>query len=146
MTAREHNKMLGILFLVYTGFQLLGVIVGFLAIFGMLGFIASEAKGRDTAPLAIMTVVFIGAMFFAVLFLIPSLVAGLKMRKGKLSGRTWGIIAAIIALLNIPFGTALGIYALWFLFGEEGKNFYLEGGGNPNMMSSQHQPPPQSWQ
>ncbi len=133
MTAKEHNKTLGILFLVYTGLQLLGAVVAFFAMVGMLGFIASEARGRDAAPLAIMTVVFICAMFVAVLLLIPSLVAGLKMRKGKLSGRTWGIIAAIIALLNIPLGTVLGIYALWFLFSEGGKNFYLGGGGNPNM-------------
>jgi hypothetical protein len=91
-----------------------------------------------------MIVIFICAIFLAVVLLIPSLIAGLKMRKGKMSGRTWGIIAAIIALLNIPLGTALGIYALWFLFSAEGKNFYLSG-GNPNMVSSPP-PPPQGWQ
>jgi hypothetical protein len=145
MTAKEHNKTLGILFLVYTGLQAFGAILGFFMMIGMLGYFVSGARGRDTAPLVTMMVVFICAMFFAIVLLIPSLVAGLKMWKGKMSGRTWGIIAAIIALLNIPLGTALGIYALWFLFGEEGKNFYL-GGGNPNMLSSQPPPPPQSWQ
>jgi hypothetical protein len=30
-------------------------------------------------------------------------------------GRVLAIIAAILALLKIPFGTALGIYTLWVL-------------------------------
>jgi hypothetical protein len=30
-------------------------------------------------------------------------------------GRTIAIVAAILALLKFPFGTALGIYTLWVL-------------------------------
>jgi hypothetical protein len=144
MTAKEHNKILGILFLVYSGLQVVGLVIAIVVMIGMMGVVATQARGRDAAPAAVMFAVIIGVMFFALLFVIPILIAGWKILKEKAGGRTWGIVAAILALLNFPLGTAVGIYGLWFLFGEEGKNFYL-GGGSPNMMSSQ-QPPPQGWQ
>jgi len=53
-----------------------------------------------------------------------------------------GIIASIICLPGIPLGTALGVYGLWFFFGEQGKSYYESGG----MMASAPPPPPNSWQ
>jgi len=148
MTAKEHNKILGILFLVYGGLHVIGLIIGILAMLGMMGFVATQARSRDAAPMALIFGISIGIMFFAMLFVIPILIAGWKILKERAGGRTWGIVGAILAVLNFPLGTAVGVYGLWFLFGDEGKNFYL-GGGGPNMTSSsqpQPQPTPQSWQ
>jgi len=71
-----------------------------------------------------------------------TLMAGWKMLKEKTVGRTWGIAASIISLLSFPLGTALGIYGLWFLFGEGGKNFYRGG----NSINNFPPPPPNHWQ
>ena len=141
MTPQEHNRTLGILFLVYLGLQIFGFVIGIVAVFFMFG--AISASDPNAAPfMGIMSVVIIVAFAFASLLLIPIAGAGLKMVKQRPGARTWGIVASIIALLNMPLGTILGIYGLWFLFSDPGKAYYL-GAEQPTMMPP---PPPNSWQ
>jgi hypothetical protein len=44
-----------------------------------------------------------------------ALIAGYGLLQRRPWGRVVAIIAAILALIKIPFGTALGIYTLWAL-------------------------------
>lgn len=142
MTAKEHNKTLGILFLVYLTIQILGLIVGVAAMLGMMGIVAFNTNGNGAIPAGLIFGVAIVALAISAVLLIPTFFAGWKMLKEKSNARIWGIIAAIIALINFPLGTASGIYALWFLFGEAGKQFYTGG----NSTSGYPPPPPNSWQ
>jgi hypothetical protein len=141
MTPKEHNRTLGILFLVYLGLQAFGLVIGFfmsIVIFG--GMFASEP---DLAPMAgFMTVIMIFAFAIGALLIIPVAVAGFKLIKERPGARTWAIIASVVALLNFPLGTILGIYGLWFLMGDAGKA-YFDGVENPSMAPP---PPPHSWQ
>ena len=144
MTAKDHNKLVGIFLLVHGGIQALTMIL-LAVIYGGLGaFMLTNAR-RDEEQIAAAVV--IGMIFFvvvmALIFVLPQLLAGWKLLKEKPSARTWGIIGSIVALLFFPLGTAAGIYGLWFLFGEEGKRFYLTG-GNQNMYSMPP-PPPNQW-
>lgn len=141
MTAKDHNRLIGILFLIWGGLQIVGLGIGILVMLGVGGAALSGARSRDAAPIAaifgITTVILVIAMIFA----IPAIIAGLKMRKEKPSAKTWALIAAILAVLNFPLGTVLGVYALWFLFSDHGKSFY-SGGSAGNAFN---QPPPNSW-
>ncbi|MDH3531226.1 MAG: hypothetical protein OEQ28_16830, partial [Acidobacteriota bacterium] len=65
-----------------------------------------------------------------------------KLQTMAESARTLGIVASALCLLNMPLGTALGIYGLWFLAGERGRELYLTGGGAGQLPP----PPPNSWQ
>lgn len=94
----------------------------------------------------------VGGIFIAMILVIavistvlivPQLIAGWKLLKEKPGARTWGIIGSILALLSFPLGTAAGVYGLWFLFGEDGKRFYL---GGSSYAPNSFPPPPQSWQ
>jgi hypothetical protein len=58
------------------------------------------------------------------LLITPSFLAGYALLKRKRWAKTMGIIAAILAGLNFPFGSALCVYTLWFLFGESGRFLY----------------------
>jgi len=144
MTAKEHNKLVSIFMLAHGGLQIFGVIIMAL-IYGGIGtaIIANARRGEEQ----MIGGVFIGVMllvaFISLFFVIPQFVGGWKLLKEKTSARTWGIIASFLCLLSFPFGTAVGIYGLWFLFGEEGKRFYLSGG---NMANNYPQPPPNNWQ
>ena len=144
MTGKEHNKLLSIFMLVHGGMQIFGVIIVAL-VYGGLGTAMLASARRDEERL--VGGVFIGVMllvvFVSLLLVIPQIIGGWKLLKEKSSARTWGIIASIICLLGFPFGTAIGVYGLWFLFGEEGKRFYLSGG---NMANNYPQPPPNNWQ
>ena len=48
------------------------------------------------------------------------------MLKRKRWARVMGIIAACFEALSMPFGTALAVYTMWFLFGQ-GENFHRGG-------------------
>lgn len=143
MTGKEHNKLVGIFLLAHGGLQAL-VMIMIAVIYGGMGtFMLASARRQEEQ---IVGAVFIGMILFlvflAAVFVIPQLLGGWKLLKEKPGARTWGIVGSIIALLNFPLGTAAGVYGLWFLFGEEGKRFYL-GGGQQNMFNA---PPPNNWQ
>ncbi len=144
MTGKEHNKLVGIFMLVHAGLQLFGVIIASL-IYGGIGTAMLVNARREEEQM--IGGIFIALMFVAVLvsllFVVPQIVGGWKLLKEKSSARIWGIIASFVCLISIPFGTAVGIYGLWFLFGEEGKRFYLSGG---NAANSYPPPPPNNWQ
>lgn len=146
MTAKDHNKLLAIFHLVQGGLQTFaGIIIAL--VYGGLGlaFRANAQKPEDQ---------FVGTLFIILAFVIApfvlifggiNLTAGYKMLKEKAGARTWAIVASIVSLISIPLGTALGIYGLWFLFGDEGKRYYLGGGGERQYLNNPP-PPPNNWQ
>ena len=142
MTAKEHNKILSILMFVQGGLQVFGGIMVALIYGGIGAFMVSNGRRDDEQA---MGGIFIVLAFFVglivLLFAGIALMAGWKMLKEKSAGRIWGIIASIIALFSFPLGTALGVYGLWFLFGDVGKRFY-EGGDSANNFPP---PPPNHW-
>lgn len=120
MTPEEHNKTLGILHIVYGGLHTLLM----LAIIAVMYFVFDEIGRQPNAPppaFFLMFAIFGG--IFALIYTVPSYVAGYAMLKRKPWARVASIIAAVIEIMNVPFGTAIGIYALWFLFGK-GEAFY----------------------
>jgi hypothetical protein len=67
------------------------------------------------------------AGFIAVLGL-AGIVAGCGLMSHKNWARVMVMILGIIALVNIPFGTALGIYTLWVVTKPEAKELTLSQG------------------
>ena len=50
--------------------------------------------------------------------------AAARLRRHHPSGRVLALALAIVNLLILPFGTALGIYALWALLTNEGRRLF----------------------
>ena len=46
------------------------------------------------------------------------------LRRREALGRILGLALALVNLLVLPFGTALGIYALWVLLTNEGRRLF----------------------
>ncbi|MCC6451537.1 MAG: hypothetical protein IT171_01530 [Acidobacteria bacterium] len=145
MAPKEHNKLVGIFLLVHGSMQAL--IMAFIAlIYLFMGGAMFAAAGREGAVVGLFFIVFVLVVVgVGVLFTLPQIIGGLKMMRENPSARTWGIIGSIIACLSFPLGTAAGVYGLWFLFGDVGKWFYLQG-GNQIAFQSPPPPPPNSWQ
>lgn len=148
MTGKEHAKTLGILFWVYEGLQIFGLVIAFVVLLGMSGFMfygISQSPQRAGEPppevfLGIMGVITVVVITLNVLFLIPGVVAAYGLKKEKPWAKTWIIIGCCLAMLNIPFGTGLAIYGLWFVLGEQGKAYFDDPNGG--MYSP---PPPNTW-
>lgn len=141
MTARDHNKLLGIFFLINGGLAAFaGILVA--VIYGGMGTLmftsAREEEAQTVGGIFMALGVLVGILVLT--FSIFYLVTGWKICKEAQIGRVLGIIASVLSLMSVPLGTALGIYGLWFLLGDQGKALY-EGGE-----SAYAPPPPNSWQ
>src|SRR5436305_9802382 len=131
MTGREHARLLGLLFWIFTGIQVL--LVGALGIiwvvFFSVIFSTVPHRANDPSPvvfLPFLIVIMVIILVSTLLFSIPKLIAGYGLRTEKSWARVWAIIACCMAVMSVPLGTALGVYGLIFIFGEDGKR-YFEG-------------------
>ena len=124
MTATSHNKILGILHLAYGGLTVLLMIAFSIFMLMMMGIIASNNNSGDPLPVGVFALVMVLVVAINLLLITPSFLAGYALLKRKRWAKTMGIIAAIMAGLNFPLGSALCVYSLWFLFGESGRFLY----------------------
>jgi hypothetical protein len=116
---QRHVQTLGILWCVYGGYRAITGILGALFLAGIStgGFMGGwERPGIFpfmSAPWMAGLAGFIAVitMIFAAL----SFLVGFSLLTRKPWGRTLAIVIAILQLIKIPFGTALGIYTLWVL-------------------------------
>ena len=147
MTAQEHNRLAGIFLMAHGGFQAVVMILMclFYAIVGSAIFVGNAEDGAAVVGLAFIAVIALIAVI-SVVFILPQILGGYMLLKEKPSARTWGIVGSILSCLSFPIGTAAGVYGLWFLFGEQGTQFYL-GGDHARALPHPPQPPaPNSWQ
>ncbi len=142
MTAKEHNKLLAIFFLINGALQTLGGIFVTL-LYGGIGaaFIVNQHRSEDQMLGGFFVIFAIVAALIIFAVAAIAFFAGWKLLKEKSGARTLGIIGSCIALLGFPLGTALGIYGLWFLLGEKGKQFYRSAD-----LSGNYPPVPNQWQ
>jgi hypothetical protein len=130
MTNQEHNKYLGIGFLVHGGLQLLLTLAMSMFFIVILSSIP-DTPGHEAPPLAFFFAIFAFVFIFQLLFTAPALVAGYALLKRKSWARMAGIIGAVTAALSFPIGTAVCVYALWFLLGENWKELYAPQARGP---------------
>ncbi len=115
----RHISLIGILWIVFGGLSLMVGFLGFLLLFG----ISLIPDMGPEAPFILRTVGSIAVFFFALLGL-PKIIAGIGLLKKKEWGRILTLIVSFISLLNIPLGTALGIYSIVILVKEESIQYF----------------------
>lgn len=124
MTAEEHNKTLGTLYFVYSGIHGL-TLIGLLLLVLVVKLAMPEAEVIPSFWL------FVGVAVFAILFLVVALlplIVGYGFRRRASWLKPVAFVTAILSFVNIPIGTALGIYTIKFFRSEAGVKLY---GGRP---------------
>lgn len=120
MTAEEHSKTLATLYLIYSGIHGLTLI-------GLLLLVLVAEFATRAAEVISTSVLIIGAIVFVVLFLgvgLLPLIVGWGFRRRARWVKPLGTVVAILSLVNIPIGTALGIYTMRFFRSDAGKLLY----------------------
>jgi hypothetical protein len=116
---QQHVQTLGIMWCVFGAYRVLTGIIGAMFLFGMSrpGFLGSFGGHGDfpMIPAAWMGAVASLVVVISLIFAALSFAVGFALMNRKPWGRTLAIVAAILQLIKIPFGTALGIYTLWVL-------------------------------
>jgi hypothetical protein len=117
----HHTQLLGILWVAYSVFTLIAGVVLWIVANTIFGHFRTQIDPEIPGflhPLLGCIAVFILAKGIA------GLAAGWGLLQRLAWGRLWSIIMGVIALINIPFGTALGIYTLWTLLPRESAKEY----------------------
>ena len=117
MTNEQHNKLIGVGFLVHGGLQLLFMLL-MATMFGSVMLMIQQDAHAHGGPPPFFFVPFIGfIVVFQSFFTIPAFVAAYALLKRKAWARVAAIIAAVLSAMSVPVGTAVCVYALWFFFG-----------------------------
>ncbi|MBU1186770.1 MAG: hypothetical protein KJ908_07755 [Acidobacteria bacterium] len=107
-------NIIGIFWIVYGA---LGIFAGFLLFFLLFGLSFIPDVGYPGT--VILRGVGIGAGIFFTFLSLPEVLAGYGVLKGKEWGRILCLVMSFLNLINIPLGTALGIYSFIILTKEE---------------------------
>jgi hypothetical protein len=120
MTAEEHNKTLATLHFIYGaihGLTLVGLVILLLVV------VLATPAGSTISAFWIVEGSIVVATLFVVVGLLPLLV-GYGFRRRSRWVKPAGIVLAVLSLINIPIGTALGIYTIKFLRSPGGVKLY----------------------
>jgi len=118
----SHVRILAILRIVAGCLGILVATVALLAFGGLAGLVAATEATRDSqAWIAVPVLAAVGgALSFLLLVVsLPSIIAGAGLLKHRPWARTLTIVLSALDLLNVPLGTALGIYGLWVLLARD---------------------------
>jgi hypothetical protein len=86
--------------------------------------LATSDNGSAQVAAGLTAGAFITLAVIAMLWGAGHVFIGLPLRKRSPRARMLAIVAASIDLILLPFGTPLGIYALWVLLNERGKALF----------------------
>ena len=96
----------------HVGLSILGGLIG-IFIFVLLTGIGAITQEKEA--FLILTTIGTGVGVLLMVLSVPGIIGGIGLFKRKEWARILVLILSAIELLNIPFGTALGIYSIWVL-------------------------------
>jgi hypothetical protein len=120
-----HVDLLGVLFVVWgllttlVGVSTLALGVGAVALITS----ANRSEGGQVAA-GLTAAAFTTLAVIAMLWGAAHVVVGVPLRRRRGWARIMALMLGSIDLLLLPYGTALGVYALWVLLSERGKALF----------------------
>jgi hypothetical protein len=123
----SHVDFVGVLFIVW---GLLTTLVGLSTLAlgaAAVALIASATRDGGTGGFAagVTAVVFTTLAIIAILWGSAHVVVGVPLRRHRPWARMLALMLGSVDLLLLPYGTALGVYALWVLLHEQGKALFI---------------------
>lgn len=109
----KHISVLGILYIV---FNALGLFIAMIVFWALIG---PGLISGDPEAFAILSIIALVICSVLILVSIPGIIGGIALLKWKSWSRILVLILGFLNLIDIPFGTALGIYTIWVLMKDE---------------------------
>ncbi|MCU1381502.1 MAG: hypothetical protein JWL71_199 [Acidobacteria bacterium] len=120
---KPHVDFLGTLFVVW---GLLTVVIGLSTLalgVGAVALMTSPGEGGQVAA-GVMAAAFTTFAFIAMFWGAVHVVVGIPLRRQTPWSRLAALMLGSVDLLLLPYGTALGVYALYVLLNERGKALF----------------------
>lgn len=124
---RDHVRVLAYLNIVFGALGLLAALAVVFIFGGIAGIVGVAAPHNpDALHVAVPVLGIIGMVVCVILLLVslPGIILGAGLLKLQPWARILGIVLSALNLLNVPFGTALGIYGLWVLLQQETERLF----------------------
>jgi hypothetical protein len=126
MTA--HVDLLGILFVIWGVLTaLVGVSTLALGV-AAVALITGGSRGGGSFAAGLTAAAFTTLAIMAMIWGAGHVVVGVPLRRRKPWARLVALMLGSIDLVLLPYGTALGVYALWVLLNEKGKALFAVNG------------------
>jgi hypothetical protein len=109
----KHVTILGVLYIGLNIPMIIAAVIVFVVLAGS-GLLSGDVNGIVFMT-GLATVIF----YFLLLLAVPSILGGIGLLKRKNWARILILILGCLNLLNLPFGTILGVYTLWVLIKDE---------------------------
>jgi hypothetical protein len=120
----QHVRIVAILHIVFGGIGIALGLIGLLFFGGIAGVV-----GATHDPDAVTAIPILGAIgglifIFFLIISVPDLIAGIGLLKFRPWARILTLILSALHLLNVPIGTALGIYSFWALLARDSERLF----------------------
>ena len=122
---KSHVDFVGALFIVW---GLLTVVIGVSTLalgVGAVALITSASHGGGQVAAGITAAAFTALALIAILWGAVHVVVGVALRRCTPWSRLIALMLGSVDLLLLPYGTALGVYALYVLLNEKGKALFV---------------------
>ena len=114
----QHLSVLAVLYIV------LGFIGMIFAVFVFTVFVGGGLLSGDEEAIFVTSIVGTGVGIFLAVTSLPGIIGGFGLLKKKSWARILLIILGCLNLLNVPLGTALGVYTLWVLLNKDSEGLF----------------------
>ncbi len=119
-----HADLLGVLFIIW---GLLTALIGVSTLalgVGAVALLTSSARTSSQVAAGLTAVVFVVLACIAIAWGGAHVAIGIALRRRRHWSRMIGLMLGSVDLLLLPYGTALGCYALWVLLNEQGRKLF----------------------
>jgi hypothetical protein len=120
----RHVNLLGILATLWGALAMLVGVSMLLLAAGALSELLAPAANRVDFAASLTAAMFVLIGVFALVWGGAHVWAAMLMKRRRPLGRVLSLALAVVNLLVLPFGTALGAYALWVLLRDEGRRLF----------------------
>ncbi|MGE5245527.1 MAG: hypothetical protein ACM3SQ_14990 [Betaproteobacteria bacterium] len=121
----SHVDFVGVLFVVW---GVLTVLIGLSTLalgVGAAAIISSTSPASPHFAAGLTAAVFIVFAVISIVWGVAHAVVGVPVRRHRPWARLVALMLASVDLLLLPYGTALGIYALWALLREDSRKLFV---------------------
>ena len=109
----KHVTLLGVLYIIFNFMTLCAAVIIIIV------FAGSAILSGDEEAVAVLSIVGSAIVFLLLILSVPGIIGGIGLLLKQEWARILVLILAVLNLLNIPLGTALGIYSFWVLLHQD---------------------------
>jgi hypothetical protein len=129
---QQNIRLVGILWLVFSGIEILGGIFMLTIANTILLFVPQTGNAPPPIPIGVMRVFFSAIAFFILIKALVGLFAGWGLLQRQSWARVLTIILSFFAVLGFPLGTTLGVFSLWVLLPAHSEREYAQLAAAPS--------------